>query len=177
MTIEVQGYNVKEFFLKEVGGHRFQRVPPTESKGRVHTSIVSVSVMDNKKEINNDIDMNDIGVMYTKGTGPGGQHKNKTQSCVVLTHKPSGIKVRIDGRNQHRNFDEALNELKKRIKNKEQGDYDKKYHKLKNKQIGIQNRSNHRRTYNYKNGMVYDHKTSKKTTIKNILKGRIELLH
>jgi len=71
--------------------------------------------------------MDDINVFYTKGTGPGGQHKNKTQSCVNMVHIPTGIKVMVDGRNQHHNYDGALKELKKRLKDKNQSDYDKGY--------------------------------------------------
>ena len=177
VTIEVQGYNVKEFFLKEVGGHRFQRVPPTESKGRVHTSIVSVSVMDNKKEINNDIDMNDIGVMYTKGTGPGGQHKNKTQSCVVLTHKPSGIKVRIDGRNQHKNKKDALKELQRRLDEKYKKETQNDTWNNIKEQVGSGMRGDKRRTYRIRDNRVHDHITGKKSQWKKIQKGEIDLLH
>lgn len=121
--------------------------------------------------------MKDIDIIYTKGTGPGGQHKNKTQSCVILTHKPTGIKAKVDGRNQHHNYDNALKELKKRLREKNQIDYSNEYSNEKRNQIGIQNRSNRRRTYNFRNGIVLDHLTNKKTTLKNILKGKIDLLH
>jgi len=121
--------------------------------------------------------MSDVDTIYTRGTGPGGQHKNTTNSCVILTHNPTGIKVRIDGRNQHRNYDDALKELKKRLQEKNENDYSKDYSKEKRDQIGITNRSNHRRTYNFRTGIVTDSNSNKKTTVKNVLKGRIELLH
>lgn len=121
--------------------------------------------------------MDDVNVIYTKGTGPGGQHKNKTQSCVIMSHIPTGIKVKVDGRNQHHNYDNALKELKKRLKEKNQNDYNNDYSSEKRNQIGVQNRSNRRRTYNFRNGIVSDHLTNKNTSVKNILKGRIDLLH
>ena len=170
------GIGVKSFFSNEIGGHRFQRVPPTESKGRVHTSTISVAVLDEKQDIDINIDYNDVEVIYTIGTGPGGQHKNKTKSCVILRHK-SGIQARVDGRNQHKNEAEAWKELKKRLLDVEKEKYNSLYSNERNDQIGIRSRSNKRRTYNLKTGIVKDHESGKKTNWKNILKGKIELLH
>jgi len=168
------GNNIKQFFSNEIGAHRFQRVPPTESKGRVHTSTVSVAILNEKQDINIELDLSEIDVFYTRGTGKGGQHKNVTNSCVVVRHNPSGIEVRIDGRNQHKNKKDALAELKKRIKNKEKKKNSSNYSSIRNKQI--KNNKN-RRTYNLKSGIVKDHITGNKTSFKNIMKGKIELLH
>jgi len=170
------GAGVKKFFSNEIGGHRWQRIPPTETKGRMQTSTVSVAVLDEKEDIDIDLDMNDIEISYTMGSGPGGQHRNRTMSCVTIKHV-SGIQVRIDGRNQHKNKADALKELKIRLLNIEKNKYSDNYSNNRNTQIGIGGRSNKRRTYNLKTGIVKDHITGKKTSIKNIDKGKIEKLH
>ena len=170
------GDDVKKFFSNEIGSHRWQRIPPTETKGRMQTSTVSVAVLDEKEDIDIDLDMNDVEIIYTMGSGPGGQHRNRTKSCVLVRHK-SGIQVRIDGRNQHKNKEKALKELKNRLLEVEQQNYSNDYSNNRNNQIGDGGRSNKRRTYNVKTGVVKDHITGKKTSIKNINKGKIEKLH
>lgn len=171
------GIGVKNFFLNEIGNHRFQRIPPTETNGRMHTSTVSVAVLDEKEDIDIDIDYDEIEFFYTRGTGNGGQHKNTTNSCVVARHKKTGIEVRIDGRNQYKNKEDAYKELKRRLLEKEKENYNNNYSNERIEQIGISNRTNKRRTYNLKTDIVKDHITGRKTSYKNIQKGKINLLH
>ncbi|NPV13216.1 MAG: PCRF domain-containing protein [Ignavibacteria bacterium] len=170
------GHDVKKFFSNEIGGHRFQRIPPTESKGRTHTSTVSVTVLDEKQDVVIKIDPNDVEVIYTRGTGNGGQHKNTTDSCVILRHI-SGVQVRIDGRNQHHNESEAWKELKRRLTEIERNKKNSEYSSKRKEQIGLGGRGEKRRTYNVKTGLVKDHITGKQTSLKKVLKGKIELLH
>lgn len=168
---------MKDFFTKESGGHKFQRIPPTEKNGRVHTSIVSVAVLNEKQNQELDIDYNDVETIYTRGTGPGGQHKNKVETCVVLRHTPTDIQVRIDGRSRRKNEEEAWKELKRRLQERIDNKYDEEYAQERRNQVGKRSRSNSRRNYNYKVGLVIDDISKKKTSIKNIEKGKIHLLH
>ena len=170
------GDGVKKFFKNEIGIHRWQRTPPTETKGRVHTSTVSVAVLDDKKDVAVTLDYKDITIFYTRGSGNGGQHRNVTDSCVIVRHI-SGIEVRIDGRNQHKNKAKALKELEKRLLDVENQNYQDKYSSTRNGQVGQGGRANKRRTYNVKTGIVKDHITGKKTSMKNIYKGKIKKLH
>lgn len=133
--------------------------------------------MDCNNYISLDIDKEDIKIETTRGTGNGGQHKNTTDSCVVLTHKATGIKVVRDGRSQHRNKEDALEELKIRLNEFYMSKFSKEKSIKRRDQIGNGNRgSDKNRTYNQKLDIVIDHKTNKKTSLKNFIKGKIELL-
>jgi len=118
--------------------------------------------------------MKDLKFEYIRGTGPGGQHRNRRNSCVRITHVPTGISVTEDGRDQHRNKKIALKKLKERLKAEKENTRAKikkahRDYKIKNSSII--------RTYDYSRGIVTDHRTGKTGTIKNIVqKGRIELL-
>ena len=103
-----------DFFTHETGGHRWQRIPPTEHKGRVHTSTILVSLLENSTPFFN-LNKNDVRVIFSKGSGPGGQNKNKVVTCVELRHEPTGISVRIDGRSRINNEKIAWDELEKRL--------------------------------------------------------------
>lgn len=177
MIFVFSGNNVKKFFNQEIGNHRFQRVPPTERRGRVHTSSITIAVLDinEKKEVN--IDYSEIERIYTKGTGPDGQHKNKTETCVILKHIPTQISVRIDGRSRKQNEKEAWKILKERIQELQDSNLQTKNFKIKRDQVGNGTRGDKRRTYRLQDDKVIDHITKKKTSYKNILKGKIKLLH
>ena len=115
VSIWLSGKGVKEFFKNEVGNHRWQRVPPTERKGRVHTSSITVAILDvnDYKEV--EIHPSELRIETTRGTGKGGQRKNVTDNCVVMTHISNWIKVTRDGRQKHKNKEDALEELTKRV--------------------------------------------------------------
>lgn len=173
----IQGEKVKQFYNQETGSHIWQRTPPTERNGRVHTSVVTVAVMDPQDKSNYKINPDDVETIYTRGTGNGGQAKNKISSCVVLHHIPSGIRVRIDGRSQHQNEKLAYNELQIRLNELQ---WDKQHttsSKERKNQIGNGKRGDKRRTYRVKDGLVIDHISNKRTSLKNVQKGKIELLH
>lgn len=171
------GSNVKEFFQNEIGSHRWQRIPPTESKGRVHTSTITVAVMDDDNYEVIKLEPYEYRIETTRGTGKGGQHRNTTDSCVILTHYSTGIKVVRDGRDQHKNKEEAIKELTKRVNDFYKIDYENVSVEERRDQIGKGLRSEKRRTYRVKDSLVIDHITDKKTNLKNILKGKLELLH
>jgi peptide chain release factor 1 len=170
---EKQAY---DFFINEVGGHRWQRIPPTEHKGRVHTSIVIVSLVEKDENLIN-LNKREVEIIHTKGTGPGGQHRNKVESCVELRHTPTGISVRIDGRSKIQNEKIAWFELEKRLKDLNIKNNKNKLASIKREQIGISNRSNKIRTYNEKTGVVINHLNDKKITFRELYKGNIEKLY
>ena len=175
--LTIEGNKVKEFYQNEIGGHRWQRVPPTEKYGRVQTSTVTVAVMDPNSKLNYKINQNDVEKIYTRGTGAGGQHKNVTNSCVILRHKPTNISARIDGRNQHQNEKSAWTLLQIRLNEFFGGQAQNKISETRREQIGTGMRGNKRRTYRVKDNLVIDHITGKKTSLKSIQRGNIDTLH
>lgn len=120
--------------------------------------------------------MNELQIETTRGTGNGGQHRNTTDSCVVITHIPTGIKVVRDGRNQHRNKEDALAEIKKRVNTFYRTGYEEEVVEKRNGQIGSGERSDKKRTYRDKDDRVIDHETGKSASLKQFMKGKLELL-
>lgn len=133
--------------------------------------------MDDEEYKEVEIDESEIRFEYTRGTGNGGQHKNVTDSCVVLTHYSTGIKVRVDGRSQHKNKDKAFKELSKRVNNFYKTGKIEEDKEVRRDQIGNGNRGDKRRTYRVQDGYVIDHISGKRAKLKSILRGNIELLH
>ncbi len=159
-----------------MGNHRWQRVPPTERKGRVHTSSITVAILEENEYKEVELHPSEYRLETTRGTGNGGQHKNTTDSCVVVTHDATGIKVVRDGRNQHKNKEDALKELKKRVNEFYRTGHASEEVEERREQIGKGDRSDKRRTYRVKDSIVVDHITNKTATLKDILRGKIELL-
>lgn len=177
MSIYVfSGLNVKEIFQHEVGLHRWQRVPPTEKRGRVHTSTITVAIIEENNYQDIQLYPDEYRLETTRGTGNGGQHKNTTDSCVVVTHIITNIKVQRDGRNQHKNKEEALKELTRRVNHYYKVGHDSVEVEERREQIGDGTRSDKRRTYRVKDNCVIDHITNKSASLKDIMRGKIELL-
>ena len=168
--MHIEGTNAKELFANEPGGHRWQRVSPTEKRGRIHTSTVTVAVLDENK-INSTINRYDISYTMKRGSGPGGQHRNKTDSCVVATHNPTGLSVKIDARDQHKNKALATRILIERILEQEQTKETNNRCKTRKYQIGSGMRGDKRRTYRTQNDLVIDHITGKKWRLSKWIKG------
>jgi peptide chain release factor 1 len=166
------GANVRDVFQNEEGVHSWHRVPPTEKKGRVHTSSITVVILDEKHYEDVNLSSNEIKLETTRGTGNGGQHKNSTDSCVVVTHIATGIKVVRDGRNQHKNKEEALKELKRRVNDLYRTGHVGDIVEERRNQIGNSDRSDKRRTYKVKDNLVIDHVTNKSTSLKIYLEVR-----
>jgi peptide chain release factor 1 len=159
-----------------VGNHRWQRVPPTERKGRIHTSSITVAILEENEYKEVELHPSEYRLETTRGTGNGGQHKNTTDSCVVVTHEATGLKVVRDGRNQHKNKEDALKELKRRVNEFYRTGHTSEEVEERREQIGKGDRSDKRRTYRVKDGVVVDHLTNKTASLKDILRGKIELL-
>ena len=155
----VVGHGAYSKLKFESGGHRVQRVPATETQGRIHTSAATVAVMPEVAATDVEINPSDVRVDTYRASGAGGQHVNKTDSAVRLTHLPTGIVVECqDGRSQHKNREQAWRVLAARIKAKQiQEQADKEASTRKNL-IGSGDRSDRIRTYNFPQGRVTDHR-------------------
>jgi peptide chain release factor 1 len=143
----------------ESGGHRVQRVPATETQGRIHTSAATVAVMPEVAATDVEINPSDVRVDTYRASGAGGQHVNKTDSAVRLTHQPTGIVVECqDGRSQHKNREQAWRVLASRIKQKQMQEQAEKEASQRKGLIGSGDRSDRIRTYNFPQGRVTDHR-------------------
>nr|WKN38761.1 peptide chain release factor 1 [Tunicatimonas sp. TK19036] len=159
IVTSVKGEDVYAKLKFESGVHRVQRVPATESQGRVHTSAATVAVLPEAEEVDIDLNMGDIRKDTFRASGAGGQHINKTESAVRLTHIPSGIVVECqDGRSQHANFDKALTVLRSRIYEKELAKQNEAISDQRRSMVKSGDRSDKIRTYNYPQSRVTDHR-------------------
>jgi peptide chain release factor 1 len=146
--------------LKYEGGtHRVQRVPQTESQGRVHTSAVTVAVMAEVDDVEITINPNDLKIDVMRSSGNGGQSVNTTDSAVRITHLPTGlVVVNQDGKSQHKNKDAAMKILKARLYDMQQQELDAKVSQERKSQVGSGDRSGRIRTYNYPQNRISDHR-------------------
>lgn len=159
VVMMITGNNVYSKLKYENGAHRVQRVPVTESSGRIHTSTATVVVMPEYDEVDIDIDPKDIRVDVYRSSGAGGQHINKTSSAVRMTHIPTGIVVSIqDQRSQQQNRAKALRVLKSRVYNFYESQNQSEYDAKRKIMVGTGDRSERIRTYNYPQNRVTDHR-------------------
>ncbi len=159
VVLKVTGDNVYGTLKYESGVHRVQRVPQTETQGRVHTSAASVAVLPEAEEFDIDLNMNDIRKDTFCASGPGGQSVNTTYSAIRLTHIPTGIVVQCqDQKSQLKNFDKALEELRTRIFNLEYAKYLEEIASKRKTMVSTGDRSAKIRTYNYPQGRITDHR-------------------
>jgi len=158
--VRLVGTSVYSKLKFESGGHRVQRVPATESQGRIHTSACTVAVLPEADEIDDvKIDPSEIRIDVFRASGAGGQHVNKTESAVRITHLPTNIVVECqDDRSQHKNRDRAMKILTARIKDQQTRDQQAKEASARKTLIGSGDRSERIRTYNFPQGRVTDHR-------------------
>ncbi len=172
----VEGQDVFAKLKFESGAHRVQRVPQTESQGRVHTSAASVAVLPEADEVDVQLNMADVRKDTYRASGAGGQHVNKTESAVRLTHIPTNTVVECqDGRSQHKNYDKALSVLRTKLYEQEFVKIEKERAANRKSQVSTGDRSAKIRTYNYPQGRVTDHRINLTLyNLQNIINGDIQ---
>lgn len=159
ISFVVKGDEAYRHFKFESGAHRVQRVPKTETQGRIHTSTATVLVLPDVEDSGFEIDPNDLEIDTMRSSGAGGQHVNKTDSAVRIVHKPTGISVKCqDGRSQHANREQAMKLILARVYEEHQRQEDAKRNAINKSIVGKGDRSEKIRTYNYPQNRVSDHR-------------------
>jgi peptide chain release factor 1 len=159
VSFMVEGEGAYSKLKFESGVHRVQRVPETESSGRIHTSTVTVAVLPEAEEVEIEINQSDLKIETIKSSGAGGQHVNKTESAVRLIHMPSGIVIECqDERSQFKNRDKAMKLLRTKLFDMKQTEQNQRIASERKSQVGTGDRSERIRTYNYPQGRVTDHR-------------------
>ncbi len=162
----------------ECGGHRIQRVPPTERKGRVHTSTVTVAVIDGGEQTSSDVPIPycDLKIEWYSGTGAGGQHRNKHQNSCRITHIPTGMVATAQCRSRQNSYDQAMQDIQKRVDNQALSQYNSDISNNRREQVGSGMRGDKIRTYRFQDDSVQDHVTGRRAKCNTVLKGNFELL-
>lgn len=176
VSFMIEGKGAYSRFKFESGVHRVQRVPETESQGRIHTSTATVAVLPEAEDVEFELNMDELEITRHRSAGAGGQHVNKTESAIRIIHIPTGIVVDCqDERSQIKNKDKALKVMKSRLYDMEQRKKAESLASERQSQIGTGDRSERIRTYNYPQGRVTDHRIGMTLySLENFLNGRID---
>lgn len=172
--ILVEGTDLSGLY-NESGGHRIQRVPPTERKGRVHTSTVTVAIID-PAEIKTTINEKDLRIEWYSGTGAGGQHRNKHQNSCRITHIPTGQVATAQCRSRENSMAEAMANIQNKIDTITKTLYNTTIATDRRAQVGSGMRGDKIRTYRFQDDRVQDHITNKVASTKKVLNGNFDLL-
>ena len=173
---KISGEHIQNKFSLESGIHRVQRVPPTETKGRRHTSTIAVAVLP-FVSFNPKYKESDFKIEYALGSGPGGQHRNKTMTTVKITHVNTGITATMDGRSQYQNKKDAMSIILSRLKNRDNESHNTNTNQNRIDQIGNMGRGSRVRTYNFIEDRVKDERIKKKFRTKDIMDGNLTLIY
>ena len=176
ISFMIEGEGAYSRFKYESGVHRVQRVPETESQGRVHTSTTTVAVLPEAEDVELEIDPKDLKIDTFRSSGAGGQHINKTSSAIRITHLPTGTVVECqDERSQYKNKDKALKVLKSRLLKEKQDKQASEIAANRKSQVGTGDRSERIRTYNYPQGRLTDHRIALTLyKLEDILNGNLD---
>jgi len=175
ITLSVDGAAAWDLLRYEAGGHRVQRVPATETQGRIHTSAVTVAVLPEPDEVEVEIQDADLRIDTYRASGPGGQNVNKTSSAIRITHLPTNTVVQCqDESSQHKNKSRALRMLRARLKDAQEEARKDEQDRSRRMQIGSGDRSERIRTYNYPQNRVTDHRIKTNYPLEGVLLGRLD---
>lgn len=177
VSFSITGQDAFRELRYESGGHRVQRVPETEAQGRIHTSAATVAVMAEPEDVEVQIRPEDLDMEFTRSSGPGGQHVNKTSSAVRLTHKPTGLVVFCqDERSQHKNRAKALRLLRSRLFDRMEQQQHSARSELRRTLVGSGDRSERIRTYNFPQNRCTDHRIGENFNLDEIIAGNMQKL-
>ena len=175
VVFSLSGEDVFRFMRFESGGHRVQRVPATESQGRIHTSAATVAVLPEAQEVEVELKDSDIEMQAIRASGPGGQNVNKVSSAVRITHKPSGLVVVCqEERSQYKNKTKAMKLLRARLYEKERERVEGDRAAQRRTQIGTGDRNARIRTYNFPQNRLTDHRIHQNFSLQEITEGKLE---
>jgi peptide chain release factor 1 len=175
VILKVTGEEVFRYLKYESGVHRVQRVPATETQGRIHTSTVTVAVLPEAEEVDIELKKEDLHIQATRSGGSGGQHVNTTDSCVQITHLPTGLQVKCqDGRSQTQNRELGLQIMRAKLYEAKVREESEKYSAQRRSLIGSGDRSEKIRTYNFPQSRVTDHRIGHTShNLEGILNGQL----
>ena len=177
LILGVEGEGAWRRLRFESGGHRVQRVPQTETQGRIHTSAATVAVLPEAEEVELTIDPTELRIDTMRASGAGGQHVNKTESAVRITHLPTGtMVVCMDGKSQHKNRAQAMRILRSRLFEAKRAAIAAERSELRKSQVGTGDRSARVRTYNYPQNRLTDHRLGANFSLEQITAGRLDPL-
>lgn len=177
VVLRIAGSEAYKRFRGEAGGHRWQRVPPTERRGRMQSSTVTVAVFAERTPREFQLNERDLELTTCRGSGPGGQHRNKTESAVQVKHRPTGLIVRCESeRSQTQNKESAMRLLASRLAEAAVNKRTEREADSRRQQIGSGERSDKVRTIQTQNNVVVNHVTGKKAALDRYLKGDIWII-